>query len=179
MKGVATLVVLAAVLAGGAWIHGRSNDDTTPGAGPQGPWSFAARMPHRRSYTASAELDGKVYVAAGMVGNSGRPLDIVERFDPERNEWTSLTPLPKSFSAAAAGTLNGEIWVVGGNAPDADGRQVYSYDVAKASWSSEPPLPASRTNLAVVEAGGKLYAIGGLDPYYASKTVFAYDPASR
>src|SRR6266545_7506306 len=141
MKLAATLVALAIVLAAGTWIHGRSDGTSGPEGSVKGPWSFAARMPHRRSYTASAELDGKVYVAAGMVGNSGRPLDLVERFDPSRNEWTSLTPLPKSFSAAAAGTLNGEIWVVGGNAPGADGRQVYSYDVESARWSLEPHLP--------------------------------------
>ena len=180
MKGAAILMVLAIVLVAGTWIQGRSEGTTPSGTGATGPWSYAARMPHRRSYTASAELNGKVYVAAGMVGNTGRPLDLVERFDPSRNEWTSLTPLPQSFSAAAAGTLDGRIWVVGGNAPGANGRQVYSYDVPSARWSPEPPLPAPRTNLAVVAAGGEaLRALGGLDPVYATRTVFVYDPRSR
>lgn len=146
-------------------------------------WAFAERMPHRRSYTASAELDGKVYVAAGMVGETGRPLDLFERFDPQRNEWTSLTALPEAFSAGAAASLDGRIWVVGGNSEgnpeEAGGRQVYSYDVRRASWRAEPPLPATRTNLAVAALGGKLYATGGLDPFEATRTVFVYDPRAR
>jgi len=142
-------------------------------------WSFAARMLHRRSYTASAELGGKVYVAAGMVGNSGRPLDLFERFDPIRNEWTSLTPLPERFSAGAAASFDGRIWVVGGNSETTNGRQVFAYDLQRARWAQEPSLPAPRTNLAVVAADGKLYAIGGLDPVEATKTVFVYDPSSR
>jgi hypothetical protein len=142
-------------------------------------WSFAARMPHRRSYTASAELAGKIYVAAGMVGNTGRPLDLFERFDPSSNDWTSLTPLPRAFSAGAAASLDGRIWVVGGNSAEANGRQVYAYDVRSARWSPEPRLPAPRTNLAVVAADGRLYALGGLDPVSPTKTVFVYDPRSR
>ena len=142
-------------------------------------WSFAARMLHRRSYTASAQLGGKVYVAAGMVGNSGRPLDLFERFDPAKNEWSSLTPLPERFSAGAATNFDGRIWVVGGNSETTSGRQVFAYDVQSQRWTEEPSLPAPRTNLAVVADGGELYAIGGLDPVEATKTVFVYDPSTR
>jgi hypothetical protein len=143
-------------------------------------WSPAPQLTHRRSYPASAAIDGKIYVAAGMVGETGRPLDFLERFDPSRNEWTSLTPLPVSFSAAAGANLNGRLWVIGGdNSPEADGRQVYSYDLAADRWRSEARLPATRMNLAAVSFRGKLYAIGGLDPVHPTRTVFVYDPNTR
>jgi N-acetylneuraminic acid mutarotase len=143
-------------------------------------WSPAPQLTHRRSYPASASIDGKIYVAAGMVGETGRPLDFLERFDPGRNEWVSLRPLPVSFSATAGASLNGRFWVVGGdNSPEADGRQVYSYDLGSDRWRSEPRLPATRMNLAAVAFGGKLYAIGGLDPVHPTKTVFVYDPSTR
>jgi outer membrane protein assembly factor BamB len=143
-------------------------------------WSFGPHMTHRRSYPASAVIDGKIYVAAGMVGETGKPLDFLERFDPERNQWTSLTPLPRSFSAAAGASLDGRLWVIGGdNSPEADGRQVYSYDVASDRWQEETPLPVTRMNLAAVTFDGKIYAIGGLDPAHPTKTVFVYDPATE
>jgi Kelch motif len=143
-------------------------------------WSPAPQLMHRRSYPASASIDGKIYVAAGMVGETGRPLDFLERFDPSRNEWVSLTPLPVSFSAAAGASLNGRFWVVGGdNSPEADGRQVYSYDLGSDRWHSETRLPATRMNLAAVAFRGKLYAIGGLDPVHPTKTIFVYDPRTR
>ena len=136
-------------------------------------------MPHRRSYPASAELEGKIYVATGMVGETGRPLDLFERFDPRRNEWTSLPAAPKAFSAAAGASYDGRFWVIGGNSPEASGRQVYSYEESSGRWRQEAPLPATRTNLAGVAFGGKLYAIGGLDPINPTRTVFAYDSATK
>lgn len=144
-------------------------------------WSFAQSMPHRRSYTASAEIGGDVYVATGMVGNTGRPLDLFERFDAGANSWTSLTPAPASFSAAAGAALGNRMYVIGGNGAagekDANGRQVYVYDVGTGHWSRAASLPAPRTNFAAVALGGKIYAVGGLDPFHATSTVFVYDPS--
>ena len=42
-------------------------------------------MSQRRSYFASAGLGGSVYVAGGMVGNSGRHLDAFARYDIGRD----------------------------------------------------------------------------------------------
>jgi Kelch motif len=177
------LKIVAAFVAGialGLASAGCGSQPAEKGVAASAPsWSFAARMLHRRSYTASAELGGKVYVAAGMVGNSGRPLALFEQFDPAKSEWTSLTPLPESFSAGAAASLDGRIWVVGGNSETTSGRQVFAYDVQRRRWTEEPPLPAPRTNLAVVADRGKLYAIGGLNPVEATRTVFVYDLATR
>ena len=179
VKIVAALVAASALGLAIAATVLRESESTPDQLAATPSWSFAARMPHRRSYTASAELSGKIYVAAGMVGNTGRPLDLFERFDPSSNDWTSLTPLPRAFSAGAAASLDGRIWVVGGNSAKANGRQVYAYDVRRARWSPEPRLPAPRTNLAVVAAGGRLYALGGLDPVSPTRTVFVYNPRSK
>lgn len=167
----AALGLVAAGASVHAWPEARGSDTASkPG------WTWAPPMPHRRSYTASAEIGGKIYVAAGMVGNSGRPLDLFERFDPATNEWSSLRPLPKAFSAAAGAALDGRMYVVGGNSPEASGHQVYAYDARRGRWRNVTPLPAPRTNLAAVALGGKLYAIGGLDPVQPTDTVFVYDP---
>jgi N-acetylneuraminic acid mutarotase len=139
-------------------------------------WTWAPPMPHRRSYTASAEIGGKIYVAAGMVGNSGRPLDLFERFDPKTQRWSSLKPLPDEFSAGAGARLGSTFFVIGGNSPEVDGRQVFTYDTRRAAWRSITPLPAPRTNLAAVALGDRVYAIGGLDPVNPVQTVYAYDP---
>lgn len=155
------------------------------GAGPLGDdgdeatWAFAPQMPHRRSYPASALIDGKIYVATGMVGETGKPLDYNEAFDPKPGAWTSLPPAPVEFSAAAGAAYEGRLWTLGGNSEEADGRQVYSYDPATRRWRAEVPLPAVRTNLAGVTFRGKLYAIGGLDPLNPTRTVFVYDSRSK
>lgn len=174
VKLVATLV--AGVLTVGGAACGSVFDD-----GPEAAeWSPAPQLTYRRSYPASALIGGKIYVAAGMVGETGRPLDRLERFDPASNEWTSLMPLPISFSAGAGVNLDGRFWVIGGdNSPEANGRQVFSYDVGADRWRPETPLPAVRMNLAAVAFRGRIYAIGGLDPVHPTKSVFVYDPATR
>jgi N-acetylneuraminic acid mutarotase len=145
-----------------------------------GEWEPAPQLTHRRSYPASVEIGGKIFVAAGMVGETGKPLDFLERFDPETGVWTDLTRLPLAFSAAAGAEFQGRFWVIGGdNSKEVDGRQVYSYDLAADSWRSEARLPATRMNHAAVAFRGKLYALGGLDPVNPTRTVFVYEPATR
>jgi Kelch motif len=174
VKPVAALAAVALAFAATACGTGPFGDDE---AGAD--WSFGPQMPHRRSYPASAAIDGKIYVATGMVGETGKPLDFNERFDPSRGEWVSLPPAPVAFSAAAGAAFENRLWVIGGNSPEANGRQVYSYGPADRRWRSETPLPAVRTNLAAVAFGGKLYAIGGLDPLNPTRTVFVYDAAAK
>src|SRR6476646_1795646 len=124
--GIAVLVVGVALgLITAATVFGSSHQPTLTKASE---WRFAPPMLHRRSYTASAELGGKIYVAAGMVGNTGRPLNIFERFDPETKEWDSLPLLPEPFSAAAGAVLGETMYVIGGNGlAAATGRQVAAY----------------------------------------------------
>jgi len=162
-----------------ATVFGKSGGPTLSAGGhPQ--WQYAAHMLNRRSYTASAQIGSKIYVAAGMVGNSGRPLNLFEVFDPARNAWSSLPLVPEKFSAAAGAALGSTMYVIGGNgdAKDkaADGRQVFAYDVRTRKWSRKASLPAVRTNLAAVALGGEIYALGGLDPFFATKSVYVYNP---
>jgi hypothetical protein len=98
-RKLAAILATAAVLAGGA--TATLLVTTAKGSTASKVWSFAPHMPHRRSYTASAESGGKIYVAAGMVGNTGRPLNIFERFNPATDTWQSLPFVPDTFSAAA------------------------------------------------------------------------------
>jgi len=180
-RQVGTAVLIAVVALGAitaATLFGGGEKPTLHG--PEAArWSFAPHMPHRRSYTASAQVDGRVYVAAGMVGNSGKPLDIFERFDPAKNSWSPLPFVPEAFSAAAGAALGDEFYLVGGSGDPKTGpfgRQVYAYDVKTGKWKRKADLPAKRTNLAAVALNGKVYALGGLDPFFASRSAFVYDP---
>jgi N-acetylneuraminic acid mutarotase len=180
--GIAVLVVgIALGLITAATVFGKSSTATLRDASE---WSPSPPMPHRRSYTASAELRGKIYVAAGMVGNSGRPLNLFERFEPRTGSWdTSLPLVPERFSAAAGAGLRGTMYVIGGNGDPKDkaidGRQVFAYDTTRRRWTRKASLPAPRTNLAAVALGGQIYALGGLDPFHATKSVYAYEPRSN
>ena len=105
--GLASAKLLTASL-WSLWSGSRSADRRRAVGGSSRPardglhWRFgAADAAPAELYGDSAEIGGKIYVAAGMVGNTGRPLDIFERFDPAKGQWSVAPVLPAPFSAAA------------------------------------------------------------------------------
>ena len=52
-------------------------------------WEIVAPMYNKRACITPAVLNGKIYVAGGF-GSDGTSM---ERYDPETNKWTVLTPM--------------------------------------------------------------------------------------
>ena len=173
---VGALVVLAVALA--AVVGTRNAGSAADDAAAAEPGTLARAMSQRRSYVAAAELDGRIYAAGGMVGESGRFLDVFQRFDPEPNSWTTLPRLPERVRAGAAAALGGAVYVVGGQTPDGLSGRTYAYDVERGAWEERAPLPEPRFNHALVVLGGKIYALGGFAGTTERADVFAYDPAA-
>lgn len=142
------------------------------------PWKYAEPMSQRRSYIAAAELRGEIYAAGGMVGETGRRLATFQRYDPRTNSWETLPRLPEAIRAASAAAVGDTIYVVGGDAEDGDGTQVYAYDVLQGVWEPRAPLPEPRFNHSVVAFGGKVYVLGGYSEGSERDEVFVYDPAT-
>ena len=65
-------------------------------------WTTKASMPTSRSVTASAVLDGKVWVVGGIDFSWS---DKVEIFDPSTNSWTSGPSLNSPVSLSRLGFL--------------------------------------------------------------------------
>ena len=75
-------------------------------------------------------LDGKIYFV-------GYQTDIVERYDPLRNEWQQVASLNEARTGHACAALNGKIYAIGGQ----DSATVEIYDPTSDSWSYISPLP--------------------------------------
>jgi hypothetical protein len=117
-----------------------------------------------------------VYVAGGMVGETGRPLATFQRFDAQENRWTTLERLPAPVRAAAAAAVGRTIYVIGGSTPEGSGGQVYAYDIDGASWREVAPLPEPRFNHAAVTIGNLVVVLGGFVEGEEHRDVFVYDP---
>src|SRR4029078_2823119 len=89
---VATVALVAVTVA--AVFGARGPGDPAEARAAEAPWTFAAPMSQRRSYIAAAELDGHIYAAGGMVGETGRFLSVFQRFDPDADDWVTLRALP-------------------------------------------------------------------------------------
>lgn len=174
---VGALVLVAVALA--AAIGSRSADMAgEAGREEAAPWTFARSMSLRRSYVAAADLEGRIYAAGGMTGESGRFLDVFQRFDPGANSWTTLARLPERVRAGAGTALAGTVYVIGGQSAAGSGAEVYAYDIARDEWEERAPLPEPRFNHAAVSVGGKIYVLGGFAGTEERSDVFVYDPAA-
>ena len=67
-------------------------------------WSQAASLPTALTASATAVLNGQLYVVGGCTtGNCSPTSDAVYRYDPGSNAWTQLAnyPTPVAFGACA------------------------------------------------------------------------------
>ena len=170
----ALAVALAALCVGAATGALAAGGPAAPDAG----WERVASLSQRRSYIAAAELGGRIYAAGGMVGETGRPLATVSRYDPGRDAWRTLTPLPEATRAAAAAALGGRIVVAGGTTAAGNVATVLTLDPRARAWRRLAPLPAARFNHRLVALGGRLYALGGFVRGRERRDVYVYDPAT-
>ena len=143
------------------------------------PWEYAEPMSQRRSYVAATELRGDIYAAGGMVGETGRRLATFQRYDPKANAWETLSRMPEAIRAATGAAVGGTFYVVGGDAEEGDGTQVYAYAVAAGKWEPRAPLQAPRFNHSAVALGGKVYVLGGYIAGEERAEVFVYDPEAN
>jgi N-acetylneuraminic acid mutarotase len=95
----------------------------------------------------------------------------------------AASTLPIALANAAAATLGGKIYVVGGSGASRAERALFIYDPDVEAWQEGPSLPASYpavTSPAVLAHGGALVVLGGLLPGSASATpkVIAFDPGA-
>src|SRR5678816_1505497 len=111
-------------------------------------------------HVALTSYNNKIYAFGGFVypttGSAAWvPIDNAWEYDPAADSWKALAPMPIRRGAAAAATVNGKIYVVGGAAlpaGQADGMvhpaqrhqvlgTVEEYDPATNSWRERRPMP--------------------------------------
>jgi N-acetylneuraminic acid mutarotase len=143
-------------------------------------WSKKRPMRLASHHVAFTSLNNKIYAFGGFAfpgsGPPGwNPVDNVWEYDPAADEWKELAPMPTRRGAAAAGVVNGKIYVTGGAnslagltengihpaRPHNVVGTVEEYDPAANSWKTVRPLLLARNHHVAAGVGDKLYVIGG------------------
>lgn len=142
-------------------------------------WSTMASIPVPVEFYASAVIDIKIYIIGGgtTISGDGNALNLVQIFDPSKNQWTYGTPIPTGVFAPGSCATTGlsapeRIYVVGGSlaysapiyfdasaATETNLTQVY--DPATGIWSYATPLPFNNSYLLLENVGDNLYELGG------------------
>lgn len=137
-------------------------------------WEYRKPLPVKRYlFAAVVGPDDKIYVFGGSTAKPRDPLKRIlnstDVYDPETDQWSSGTPMPKPRDAHA-GVLgpDGKIYILGGcgdkgkKPPPA--KDVFIYEPQKDTWTKGPQMNLPRASLAAVATpDGRIYAIGGTD----------------
>lgn len=178
--GLAVLLVLMAIAALGAvMVFSRqspgqaSADLPTPTSPPR--WKSLAAMPTARYGFGSAVYENQIYAIAGEIeqGTSS----VVERYDPNTNQWQQLNAKPTSVGDVQAAIIGGKVYVPGGRLPSGVPTNLLEiYDPRQDTWEQGTALPVAVSAYALAAFEGKLYLFGGWDGENYLDSVYEYDP---
>jgi N-acetylneuraminic acid mutarotase len=130
-------------------------------------WTSKKAMPTSRHHAASSLVDGKIYVFGGRtVANSSLAnLNNNEMYNPQKDEWMLLEPMPSKRSGIAAATYNDTIFVFGGEDAGGFNPKTYgnneNFNPATGLWTSKESLPTPRHGLSATTVNDQIFVIGG------------------
>jgi N-acetylneuraminic acid mutarotase len=133
-------------------------------------WTPRAPLPDARNHLGGVELDGMIYAIGGQYDHDGPYKDVaaVHGYDPVKDSWRELAPLPDGRSHFEPGTFtaNGKIVIVGGRANRREVLyEVTAYDPKTNRWQDLVPTPVpTRAPTAQLVGERVLIGLGGLLP---------------
>jgi N-acetylneuraminic acid mutarotase len=145
-----------------------------------GEWGMRAPTLQPLSELAVAELNGKLYLMGGYPQNrvTARTVQV---YDIATDTWAYGPQLPLRNNHGMAASVNGKIYLIGGqlNADDPPGTNsyvntVYELDPAVGLWVTTAPMPTARSSGVAVVHDGRIYVAGGRLPRGSDFAV--YDP---
>jgi N-acetylneuraminic acid mutarotase len=138
-------------------------------------WRLGTSLRYPVGSSASAVIEGKIYLAGGIVGDTTTRQAVV--FEPRLSVWRPIAPMPRARNHAASGTDGRRLFVFGGRGPGSgDGNRVANgyddlqiYDPDTDTWvvsdgraGSPLALPQARGGMGkAAYLGGEFYVIGG------------------
>ncbi|MBI2853181.1 MAG: PKD domain-containing protein [Chloroflexi bacterium] len=94
--------------------------------------------------------------------------------------WATKTSMPEPRTWAAAGVINGVLYVAGGTDGSGPINTLWSYDATANTWSTLASMPGPRdTGVGAGVIDGKLYVAGGWSGSLPTNTLFVYDPLAN
>ncbi|KVI00741.1 F-box/kelch-repeat protein At1g30090-like [Cynara cardunculus var. scolymus] len=126
----------------------------------------------------SFPFEGSLFVCGGVVFDADCPLNLVMKFEVQKNSWTVMRKMITPRSFFASGVINGKIYVAGGNSTDLfELNSAEVMDPKKGIWH---PIANMGTNMASYDAAvlnGKLLVTEGwFWPFYVVPRGQIYDP---
>jgi N-acetylneuraminic acid mutarotase len=147
-------------------------------------WTKKANMPEGLSMHKAVSLDGYLYVVGGQkkLNDPDSSIELsqsVYKYDPISNSWSTVAPLPIPRVNHGLVTLNGKIYVIGGNNSTGVLDSIYEYDPLTDNWAAKEPMPQGYMQFSTAVINDKIYIIGGSDYSIDLSSVYEYDPVNE
>ncbi len=135
-----------------------------------------------------APAAGKVYAVGGVVScilPNCTVTNTLQIYDIASDTWTfgPSVPITPGIEAAAAATLNGKLYVFGGDDYNTTVyTTTYIYDPATSAWSMGAPVPTARAAAYATASGGLIYLYGGCTTISCmdmTDTLYSYNPTTN
>jgi Kelch motif len=174
---VATLLLAGCTAGGPGGARDAGPAPSTSAAPPAGglAWRRLAPAPSPRTEVAAAAVGRRIWVLGGY-GSDGTTLATAEVYDTGTGTWSRGPDLPVAVNHAMAATLDGVLYVAGGNDAGGPSSQVARLDGDR--WRALAPLPQGRSAGGLVALGGRLYLVGGVVDGGLAADTQVYDPAA-
>ncbi|XP_036453142.1 actin-binding protein IPP [Colossoma macropomum] len=135
----------------------------------------AKTRPRKKARKYLYAIGGYTRLQGGRWSDS-RALSCVERFDSFSQFWTTVSSLHQARSGLGVATLEGMIYVVGGEKDSMIFDCTERYDPVTKQWAAVASLNFPRCGVGVCPCHGALYALGGWIGSEIGKTMERYDP---
>lgn len=141
-------------------------------------WMECASMETPRCAHAVVNCKGLLYAIGGKASYpGGTPLSLVECYDPEKDHWRNVEPMPVRLCHHQAVVRRNKILVIGGfSEGDVATRVFLEYDPELDVWKTlEPTMRIVRAEFGAVVINDSLYVIGGNDGENKLSSVEIFD----
>ena len=130
-----------------------------PGRRPQ----VVARLPFALRYAAVCAVDGRLVIAGGSLENGGAGAEVFS-YRPGSSRVRRIGNLPAPTTHAAAASLGGVAYVIGGRGPalGSASRRVVAVDPRTRRIRVAGKLDSPRSDLAAATLGRRIVLVGGL-----------------
>jgi N-acetylneuraminic acid mutarotase len=150
-------------------------------------WTQLPSLPQALGAGTADFVKGVLHYVGG-IGSASRSLDLNVHYMLKigDTQWQTAAPLPVARDHLSSATLNGKIYVFGGEVGhDTDHLQqtlAQVYDPATNIWTQLPDMPQGKSHMecATFVWNGKIILAGGqADNFQSTSTILQYDPAAN
>jgi len=128
-------------------------------------WTAIAPLPRPRGAAAAVALDGKIHLIGGAAAPTQERASVGwhEVYDPQRDRWETLKPLPGARDHVGSAAYGGRIHIIGGrfNTFEYNTPLHHVYLPERDTWEERAPLPTARSGHGLVVYQDRLFAMGG------------------